>query len=86
MEKEREDKILEAIVHQREDMVSGFKSLGEQNNKIIEKLENHDGRLERIEVAVLANSDKLDKLADHVERVSSSHEQRITKLEQKVGI
>jgi len=72
MEKESEDKILEAIGRQRQDMMSELKTIGGQNNVIIDKLEKYDGRFDRLESAVLDNSTNIKEISKKVERTESA--------------
>ena len=96
MDKDREDKILEAITRQSGDI----RAVVEQNNTIIKKLESHDERFTRVELAVLENSKdikanttlikevviKVDKIARSLDTAVTNHEQRIRKVETKIGI
>ena len=97
MEKEREDKILEAIGCQREDIITHMdkqlKVVCDQNNTIISKLEAHDDRFDRIETAVLENSEGIKENSKDIKEIKKSldiaitnHEQKIRKIEEEVGI
>ena len=86
MEKEREDKILEAIHRQNKLMV-------EQFSTIHKKLGGHNDRFDRIEMAVLeiggdikAIKAKQEVTDKKIDIAVTNHEQRIRKLEVKTGI
>lgn len=86
MEKEREDKILEAIVRQRQEAMLELKTIREQNDTIINKLEVHDGRFGRVESVVLENSKDIKEIKKSLDIAITGHEQKIRKIEEKVGI
>jgi predicted secreted Zn-dependent protease len=88
--KSKEEKILEGIEQEREIII---KHLDKQYSAIIEKLEQHDDRFDRVEMAVLENSKiikemniKIDKIERNLEKMGTHHERRIRKLEAKVGV
>ena len=82
-----------------EHMDKQVKTVGEQHGSIIRKLGEHDRQFEkihrrsdRVEIVVMENSSDIKKLKTVQERVErkldtalTAHEERIKKIEEKVG-
>jgi len=90
MEKEREDKILEAIGRQREDIIA---HMDNQFGSVIKKLEKHDeqfekisSRFDRIETAVLESSKNIKDNGIKIDRVEGKLDTAITNHEGRIRI
>lgn len=69
-----------------EEMNKGIKTIGEQHGTIIKKLEEHDRRFDRIEMAVKEVDAKVDRLEKKLDTTISQNEERFKRIEDKIGI
>ena len=97
MEKEREDKILEAIGRQREDLMAHmdkeFKPIREDLSTIKSELGTVKSELDTVKKAVLENSKDIKEnskdikdIKDNLNIAITNHEQRIREVETKINI
>jgi len=76
-----------------EEIRDQVKLVSEQHGSVMNKLEQHDGKFERmeqrfdrLEIATMANGQGIKKVEEKVDKVLDNHENRIQKLEAKAGI
>ncbi|MFH1777527.1 MAG: hypothetical protein ABH952_08235, partial [Candidatus Omnitrophota bacterium] len=97
VKKKEGDKVLEEIKRHNkvlmEHMEKQVKTVAEQYGSMMNKLEDHDEKFERIgseletvKMAVLENSRKIDRVEKKLDTNIANHKKRITKIEEKVGV
>ena len=66
--------------------------MDQQHNTVVKKLDEHDRRFDRLETAVMENGVnikevkiEIKELKNNVDVAVTNHEQRIRRLEEKVG-